>query len=78
MNVWVCASQKNGKREPNTEVPCLFFFQSEANGIYVATRLPLRERPRHGHHNPRPLSSSVTSSSMPGGPPRPSTLAKET
>jgi len=58
---------------------CLVFTAfSETGTDYVVLRLPLRERPRHGHHVPRRLSSSVTSSSRPGGPPSPSTFAKET
>jgi hypothetical protein len=63
----------------NHNTKCLVFAAfSGTRRNYVVLRLSLRVRPRHGHHVPRRLSSSVTSSSTPGGPPSPSTLAKET
>lgn len=72
----VSKSQKKNSKNHDNEI-ALLLFRREANENY-ATRLPLRERPRHGHHSPRRLSSSDTSSSAPGGPPSPSTFAKET
>ena len=74
---WLCSKVENERAE--IIIPkCLVFVAFSGTPRNHVVRLPLRERPRQGHHVPRRLSSSVTSSSTPGGPPSPSTFAKET
>ena len=75
---WLCSRCRDEMAEIIIPKCLVFAAFSETRRDYVVPRLPLRERPRQGHHVPRRLSSSVTSSSTPGGPPRPSTFAKET
>jgi hypothetical protein len=82
MYVYVCINvlgNDKKKKKENRDSIVLLGFLEEIRVDHVVARLPLRERARHGHHEARFLSSSVTgSSSTPGGAPSPSTLAKET